>query len=72
MYRYEIKFYCNGTLLTTNSDDDKKYLMNEFNRFSKMEIEEIVEELGLNENLTVTYILLMDNKTEKILKEKYF
>jgi hypothetical protein len=72
MLKYEIKFYDNGTLLTSNSDDSLQQLKTEFNRLSNLEVEEIRNELGLNNDLTVTYIMLMNNKTGKILKEHMF
>jgi hypothetical protein len=72
MLKYEIKFYDNGTLLTSNSDDSLQQLKTEFNRLSNLDVEEIRNELGLNNDLTVTYIMLMNNKTGKILKEHMF
>ncbi len=72
MLKYEIKFYDNGTLLTSNSDDSLQQLKTEFNRLSNLEVKEIRNELGLNNDLTVTYIMLMNNKTGKILKEHMF
>lgn len=72
MLKYEIKFYDNGTLLTSNSDDSLQQLKTEFNRLSNLDVEEIRSELGLNNDLTVTYIMLMNNKTGKILKEHMF
>jgi hypothetical protein len=72
MLKYEIKFYDNGTLLTSNSDDSLQQLKTEFNRLSNLEVEEIRNELGLNNDLIVTYIMLMNNKTGKILKEHMF
>jgi len=72
MLKYEIKFYDNGTLLTSNSDDSLQQLKTEFNRLVNLEVEEIRNELGLNNDLTVTYIMLMNNKTGKILKEHIF
>ncbi len=72
MLKYEIKFYDNGTLLTSNSDDSLQQLKTEFNRLVNLEVEEIRNELGLNNDLTVTYIMLMNNKTGKILKEHMF
>lgn len=72
MLKYELKFYCNGTKLTGNEDNSKTVLLNEFERLSNMEVEDINSELGLNDDLTVTHILLMDNRTEEVIREFYF
>lgn len=72
MLKYELKYYYNDTKLTGNSDNSKTVLLHEFERLSNMEVEDINSELGLNDDLTVTHILLMNNKTEKIIREFSF
>jgi hypothetical protein len=72
MLKYELKFYDGSTKLTGNSDDNKDVIVNEFNRIKNMSTNEISMELGLNNDITVTHIVLMDNRNGKIIKKHSF
>lgn len=72
MDRYEIKFYDNSTLLTTNSDNKRNNLLSECKRLKTLTKEVIHRELGCNPDIAVTHFIFLDYKTGKLITEHVF
>lgn len=73
MLRYEIKVYSkDNDIIGKIAENSKKEIVKIFDNTSRLLISDFHNNLALNDDIEISYMILFDNKNDKVIKDYCF